>query len=111
MAEAPDPRLFPYADHVLDRLDAEREPAAALVAASASKRALELDFHLHADGSGWCAALSVAGEANALVHLRGIVRRREECTAMGRVLAGLMVQRYRLAQRPRVVIDGAELYA
>jgi hypothetical protein len=111
MAEAPDPRLFPYADHVLARLDAEREPAAALKDAIASKQALELDFHPHADDSGWCAAVSVAGEAHALIHLRGIVKRREECAAMGRVLAGLMLQRYRLADRPRVVIDGAELYA
>ena len=111
MAEAPDPRLFPYADHVLDRLDAEREPAAALAQARASERALELDFHPHADGSGWCAAVLVAGDENALVHLRGIVKRREECAAMARVLAGLMVQRYRLARPPRIVLDGAELYA
>ena len=110
MPEAPDPRLFPYADHVLDRLDAGHEPAAALKDAIALQKALELDFHPHADGSGWCAAVSVAGEAGVLVHLRGIVRRREECAPMGRVLAGLMLQRYRMARRPRIVVDGAELF-
>jgi hypothetical protein len=111
VSEAPDPRLFPYADHVLDRLDAEREPSAALEQALASASDLELDFHPHADGSGWCAAVLVAGAEGALVHLRGIVKRREECAAMGRVLAGLMVQRYRLPRRPRIVLDGAELLA
>jgi hypothetical protein len=48
MGAAPDPALFPYADHVLDRLDAEREPRERLQQAARTGEALVLDFHRHA---------------------------------------------------------------
>ena len=111
VTEAPDPRLFPYADHVLDRLEAEREYGQALRAAVAAGARLLLDFHPHSDGSGWCAAIRSEAVEDALVHLRGLVKSEAECAPMGRVLAGLMTRRYRLALPPRILLDGAELYA
>jgi len=111
VAEPLDARLFPYADHVLDRLEAESGPATALKEAAAARAALLIDFHPHGDGSGWCAAIRVEGREQALVHLRGIAKQRADCTVLGRVLAGLMAQRYRLATPPRIALEGVLHYA
>lgn len=118
MGAAPDPALFPYADHVLDRLEAEREPSERLKEAARLGEALVLDFHRHAplpdDPGGapppWCAAIRLERDGSDLVHLRGLVRDRPGCAPMARVLAGLMTARYRLGTPPRVVLDGVELY-
>ena len=116
MPEPPDPRLFPYADHVLDRLDREREPAGRVRDAVEGGEPLLLDFHRHRSSesgepeAAWCAAIRLERDGTDLVHLRGLVSERAGCAPMARVLAGLMEARYRLASRPRVVLDGAELY-
>ena len=113
MVEAPDPRLFPYADHVLDRLEADREHGRAVRDAVAEGARLMLSFHPHSDGSGWCAEVQAVPETGAprgLVHLRGLVKTRPECAPMARVLAGLITARYRLVDAPRILLDGAALY-
>ena len=86
MAGYPDARLFPYADHVLDRIEQEQDFARAIRTALERGEVLILDFHPHAEADGWCAALRVESDGRELVHLCGIVRTREECGPMGRVL-------------------------
>jgi hypothetical protein len=110
VAEAPDARLFPYADHVLDRLERESEAAPALRDAAVTQAAWLLDFHPQAGTTGWCAAIRIEGHEGALVHLRGLAKRREDCAALGRVLAALIARRYRLAVRPRVAVEGVEIF-
>jgi hypothetical protein len=109
MPEPPDARLFPYADHVLDRLERESPVAPALRDAAAAQAGWLLDFHPEDDG-GWCAAIRVEGRGQALVHLRGIAKQRADCADLGRVLAALIARRYRLAARPRVAVEGVEVF-
>jgi hypothetical protein len=110
MTARPDPSLFPYADHVLDRIEQEPEFAKAIRAALETGETLVLDFHPHAEGGGWCAAIRVERDRRELVHLRGIVRGREECGPMGVVLAGLLTARHRLPSPPAVFVEGVPVF-
>jgi hypothetical protein len=112
-----DPRLFPYADHVLDRIDAEAEIAAELRAAVQRGEGLVLDLHPHSSGaedpSGvgeWCAAIRLESNGRDLVHLRGVVRERDQCAPFARALAGLLTARHRLPEPPRIVVAGAPVF-
>ena len=109
--EAPiDPHLFPYADHVLDRIEADAEVASNLRDAVRAGEGLVLDFHPHSGGGAeWCAAIRVESDGRDLVHLQGVVRTREDCGPMARALAGLIAVRHRLREPPRIVVGGAPL--
>jgi len=106
-----DPSVFPYADHVLDRIEGDAEVAASLRAAVRDGEGLVLDFHPHSGGGPqWCAAIRVESDGRDLVHLRGVVRTREDCGPMARALAGLMAARHRLREPPAIVVGGFPLH-
>jgi hypothetical protein len=113
----PEAQVRAFFERLIDKVVAHPRYGAAVRSAVDEGRELVLNYHTHGEGHGWCVSICTRGAGVALLdlgepleelaHIRGIAKEEALCDPLMGVFAERLIERFSLASRPRIYLNGA----